>query len=98
MSLPSIPGLSWDWNVIIAFVFGIFLIYLIGRLFLVPIQLILKLIYNAIIGGIMLWIVNYIGGHFGFAIAINPITALIAGFLGLPGVVLLILYYKFFVV
>jgi inhibitor of the pro-sigma K processing machinery len=54
MSLPNIPGLTWDWNVIIAFIFGIFLLYLIGRLFVVPIQLILKLIYNAIIGGIML--------------------------------------------
>lgn len=97
MSMPGIPGLAWDWNVIIAFVFGIFLLYLIGRLFLVPIRLILKLVYNAIIGGIMLWVVNYIGGHFGFAIAINPVTALIAGFLGLPGVVLLILYYYFFV-
>ncbi len=97
MSLPNIPGLTWDWNVIIAFIFGIFLLYLIGRLFVVPIQLILKLIYNAIIGGIMLLIVNFIGGYFDFAIAINPITALIAGFLGLPGVVLLILYYNFFV-
>lgn len=94
--MPSIPGFAWDWNVIIAFVFGIFLIFLIGRLFLMPIKLVFRLIYNAIIGGIMLWIVNFIGGHFGFAIAINPLTALIAGFLGLPGVVLLILF-KIFV-
>lgn len=89
--MPSIPGITWDWNVIIAFAFGIFLIFLIGRLFLMPIKLVFRLIYNAIIGGIMLWVVNFIGGHFGFTIAINPLTALVAGFLGLPGVVLLIL-------
>jgi inhibitor of the pro-sigma K processing machinery len=90
--MPSIPGFAWDWNVIIAFVFGIFLIFLIGKLFLMPIKLVFRLVYNAIIGGIMLWIVNFIGGHFGFTIAINPLTALIAGFLGLPGVILLILF------
>lgn len=93
--MPSIPGLVWDWNVIIAFVFGILLLYLIGRLFLMPIRLILKLVYNAIIGGIMLWVVNFIGGYFDFTIAINPITALVAGFLGLPGVILLILFKLF---
>lgn len=93
--MPSIPGLTWDWNVIVAFVFGIFLIFLIGKLFLMPIKLVFRLVYNAIIGGIMLWIVNFIGGHFGFTIAINPLTALIAGFLGLPGVILLILFKLF---
>ena len=93
--MPAIPGIAWDWNVLIAFIFGIFLLYLIGRLFLMPIKLILKLVYNAIIGGILLWVVNFVGGHFDFTIAINPITALIAGFLGLPGVILLILFKLF---
>jgi len=95
MTMPNIPGITWDWNVIIAFTFGILLIYLIGRVFLMPIKLILKLLFNAIVGGIMLLIVNYIGGYFSFSIAINPITALIAGFLGLPGVALLILFKLF---
>lgn len=79
-----------DYNVIIAYIFGIILIYLIGRLMLVPIKFLLKLIYNGLIGGAMLWGVNYIGAYFGFTMAINPITALVAGFLGVPGVVLLI--------
>ncbi len=83
-------------NVIIAYAFGIVLLYLIGRVFLMPIKLILRLVYNGLIGGAMLWVVNFIGGHMGFTIAINPITALVAGFLGLPGVILLILF-KIFV-
>lgn len=33
--------------------------------------------------------------HIGFNIPVNPITALVAGFLGLPGVVLLILFKVF---
>ncbi|QDR82893.1 pro-sigmaK processing inhibitor BofA family protein [Sporomusa termitida] len=81
-----------EFNVIIAYAFGIILIYLIGRMFLMPIKLVFKLIYNGLVGGIMLWVVNLVGGYFGFTIGINAITALVAGFLGLPGVVLLILF------
>lgn len=90
--MPALPGLSWDLNVVIAFLFGIILILLIGKLFLMPIKLIFRLVYNAIIGGIMLWVVNIVGGYFGFYLAINPITALIAGILGIPGVLLLIAF------
>jgi inhibitor of the pro-sigma K processing machinery len=86
-----------EFNVILAYVFGIILLYVIGRMFLMPIKLIFRLIYNGLIGGAMLWALNFVGLHIGFTIAINPITALIAGFLGLPGVILLILF-KLFVV
>ena len=89
--MPILP-FGLELNVIVAYAFGIILIYLIGRMFLMPIKLVFKLIYNGIIGGIMLWAVNFIGSYFGFIIGINPITALVAGFLGLPGVILLILF------
>lgn len=81
-----------EFNVIIAYVFGIILIYLIGRMLTMPIRLVFKLIYNGLVGGVMLWAVNFVGAYFSFTIGINPITALVAGFLGLPGVVLLILF------
>ncbi|EIW17312.1 MULTISPECIES: pro-sigmaK processing inhibitor BofA family protein [Pelosinus] len=84
-----------DFNVILAYVFGIILLYVVGRMFLMPIKLIFRLIYNGLIGGAMLWALNFVGLHIGFTIAINPITALIAGFLGLPGVMLLILFKLF---
>jgi len=79
-----------DYNVIIAYVFGIGLIYLVGRLLLMPIKFMVKLIYNGLIGGVVLWGVNFVGTYIGFGIAINPLTALVAGFLGVPGVVLLV--------
>lgn len=90
--MPALPGLTWDFNVIIAFGFGLILILLIGRLFLVPIKFIIHLVFNALVGGLMLWVVDFVGAYFGFAIAINPITALIAGVLGIPGVILLIAF------
>lgn len=84
-----------EFNVIIAYAFGIILIYLIGRMLTMPIRIVLKLIYNGLVGGIVLWVVNFIGAYFSFTIGINPITALIAGFLGIPGVILLILFKLF---
>lgn len=91
------PAMFGEINVMVAYAFGILLIYILGRMFLMPMKFIFRLVYNALIGGVMLWVLNLVGAHIGFAIAINPITALVAGFLGLPGVIVLILF-KMFVV
>lgn len=89
--------MTGGFNVILAYVFGILLIYLVGRIFVMPIKFVFTLIYNGLVGGVMLWVLNLLGTHIGFTIGINPLTALIAGFLGLPGVFLLILF-KIFIV
>lgn len=78
-------------TVLIAYGFGLLLLYLLARLLLVPLRLLIRLLYNGVIGGILLWLVNLVGGFFAVTIPINPITALTAGFLGIPGVVLLLL-------
>lgn len=80
-----------DYGVLIAYAVGIIFLLIIGRLFLVPMRFILKLIYNALIGGIVLVIINYFGGYFGFHLPFNILTAFLVGFLGLPGIILLIL-------
>ncbi|MCF6462372.1 pro-sigmaK processing inhibitor BofA family protein [Clostridium sp. Cult1] len=76
---------------ILAFVFGLFLLYIIGILLVIPIKMIIKLIVNGVLGGILLLIVNLIGGFIGISIAINPLTAIIAGILGIPGIILLLI-------
>lgn len=80
-----------DYGVLIAYAVGIIFLLIIGRLFLVPMRFILKLVYNALIGGIVLVIINYLGGYFGFHLPFNILTAFLVGFLGLPGIILLIL-------
>jgi inhibitor of the pro-sigma K processing machinery len=50
-----------------------------------------RFIINGIIGGVVLWLLNLIGGLIGISIAINPVTALMVGFLGIPGLVLILL-------
>ncbi len=78
-----------DINIIIAFALGLLLIYLIGRVLLIPLKWVAKLLINALVGGVVLWIINYFGSYINVHIPINPITALTVGFLGVPGVALL---------
>ena len=83
-------GIGMEMNIILAYAFGLILLYIVGYILLVPIKIVIKLVYNGIIGGIALLLLNFIGGFFQFGIAINPITALVAGFLGVPGILLML--------
>lgn len=80
-----------DYGVILAYTVGIILLFVLGRLLLVPLKVVLKLVYNALIGAIVILAVNFIGGLFGFHIAFNIYTAFIVGTLGIPGFILLII-------
>lgn len=73
--------------IIFAFI-GIGLLYLVIKLLKWPI----KILINGIVGIVLLYITNFIGTFIGFVIPINAITALIAGFLGIPGIIFLIIF------
>lgn len=77
-------------SIILAYAFGLVLLYVIGYIMLVPIKIILKLMINSIIGGIVLMALNFLGGFVHFYIPINPFTAVITGFLGIPGILMLL--------
>lgn len=57
---------------------------IIGKIFSVPLKAIFKLILNSVLGGILIFIINIIGGTFGFHIGLNLATAIIVGILGIP--------------
>ena len=78
------------WELILSFALGLFLLYLVGWLLLVPMRFLWRLLAGGLLGGFMLWVAGQFGFLFGFTIAVNPFTALIAGFLGIPGVALII--------
>ena len=70
-------------NVFIIFLCVIFL-YILGKIFAIPIKAIFKLILNSCIGGILIFIVNLIGNIFNFHLGLNIITSIIVGILGIP--------------
>ncbi|MGG7165714.1 pro-sigmaK processing inhibitor BofA family protein [Clostridium ihumii] len=80
-------------NAAIIFIFAVLGLIVLGKLLAWPLKILIKLVINALAGGILLLLVNFVGGPFGISIAINAVTALIAGLLGLPGVVFLIIFY-----
>lgn len=82
------------WVIYISCIIGIFIF---GKVFIVPIKAILKLIINSILGIILLYIVNLIGGIWNFHIGINAVTAIVVGILGIPGIVLLTIMQLFII-
>lgn len=81
-------------NTIITYLACIFFLFIIGRIFILPLKSILKLIGNSILGGILIFIINLIGSIFNFHIGLNVGTAVIVGILGIPGAILL-MFLKF---
>lgn len=81
-------------QVILAYAFGLFLLYIIGMLLVVPIKIIIKLIINGVLGALLLFVVNIIGRFANFVIPINPVSAIVTGLLGIPGVILLFILQK----
>jgi inhibitor of the pro-sigma K processing machinery len=80
---------------IIGYVIGFILLLIFAKLIFKSIKIVWKVIINALIGGAAIWLLNL----FGVGIHVNWITALLVGFLGIPGViVVLILQYVFSVV
>ena len=59
------------------------------RVLVMPIRWFWKLFVNSACGFVCLWLLNSVSGFTGLYFPINGITALVAGFLGLPGIGLL---------
>lgn len=77
---------------ILFYLVGLALIFLIGKLLVVPFKILIRLLLNGIMGGIVLFLFNLVGGIFNLYLAINPLNAIIVGFLGVPGVILLLIF------
>lgn len=76
---------------VIIYILAVIGVCLIAKLLSAPIKIVFKLFINAVVGAIALIIINYIGAFFSFHIDLNIISAIIAGVLGVPGIVILII-------
>lgn len=71
---------------------GLVLLVVVVKVFSWPLKMLLKLLVNGVLGVILLIIFNLVGKNFGVTIGINAVTALIAGFCGIPGVIFLVIF------
>ena len=84
-------------GVFIAVIIGmILLLFLIGTPFK-PFRYLGRFSVKLIVGAVLLFIVNIIGGNYGLHIPINPSTTLVSGILGFPGIAALIVIQKWII-
>ncbi|MBQ8379747.1 MAG: pro-sigmaK processing inhibitor BofA family protein [Clostridia bacterium] len=75
----------------IVLIFAAIAVVIVAKMLAWPVKKIIKLAVNVVLGIIMIYLVNTFGMVVGIKIPFNIVTALIAGILGVPGVVALIL-------
>ncbi|MGH4050744.1 MAG: pro-sigmaK processing inhibitor BofA family protein [Clostridium sp.] len=77
---------------ILYFIIGIVAMVIVVKLFSWPLKILVKLLFNCVCGVLLLLLVNFLGQYINIDVPINAISALIAGFLGVPGVIFLIVF------
>lgn len=85
----------FDTMSIMASVFGIIVIYVVCLFFIKPIKFVFRIALNVAFGGVMLWCINFVGGILGVKLGLNLFNAIVAGYMGVPGVVLLFIIKMF---
>ena len=77
-----------DTGSVLLYTVGFFLLYLACWVFIKPIKWLLRLGGSCLLGGgaILFW--NVLAGSFGMTLTLNPLTAMFAGILGIPGMIL----------
>ena len=79
-------------GVLLTYAGAIILIFLVGKIFLWPLKLILKLAANSLIAGAAIVLINTVLAGMGIGIPLNVMNALVAGILGVPGLVMLLIF------
>lgn len=93
--LKGVTGIMEGKLVLISLI-GLLGLFLVGTVMIKPLKLLLRLVTYLLIGGVLLYLANFLLNQFGLRVAINPVTLLTAGVLQIPGVVLLaVLSYLF---
>lgn len=77
-----------DLSMLLAFAVGVMILCIILKIISFPIKVIIKLVINALLGGVVLLLINHFGAAIGFTLDINWLSALIVGALGVPGVII----------
>jgi len=88
--------MSTEIGILLAYALGIFALYVVGYMFLVPLKILLRLVINSVAGAISILAINWIGAYWGLHISLNVLSAVIVGILGGPGAILLTVYHAIF--
>ena len=79
-------------EILLSFVIGVVILMLVAKLLKFSSGVLIKLLMNALVGGIIIFVINVLGSGIGLNIELNFISALIVGIFGLLGVIFLIIF------
>ena len=74
-------------TLLVPIILGVMLI----KVFVSQVGCLVKLLVNSLSGFVCLWLLNLLSGITGILFPINLLTTLLVGFLGIPGIILLVL-------
>ena len=81
---------------VVGYLLGLLMLFVVARIFFTPIKIILHLLFNSALGMCFLWLLNLCTPLTGIYIGVNPITSVVVGALGIPGMCLLLVLQIFF--
>ena len=84
--------MSVEIGVFLTFGGALILLFLLGRTLLIPVKFLLRLLLNSLLGGVFLVVLHFLGAQIGIVIPLNVANAMTVGILGVPGMILLILF------
>ncbi len=83
-------SIIFDPMLILFYALGLVVLFFAGKLLLAPFKLLLKLMFNSVLGAVAIILINLIGSAFSFSIPLNPLNAVLTGVFGVPGVLLIL--------
>ncbi len=81
---------------IIGYVLGVLTVLVVSGVCLKPMKTVVKFLVNSLMGMGLCIVINYAFSSFGIHIGINPVTAIILGMLGVPGLIMILIAQIFY--
>ena len=82
-------SMGMEIGIFLAYAAGMLAVYLAGRFLLLPLKYTARIIINSLAGGAVILLINCVESYTGIMIPLNALNALIAGVLGVPGIIVL---------
>ncbi len=79
-------------STIVVIVVAVIFLGLFIKLIKLPLKWAFKLLLHAAAGFVMLFLVNFFGSYLGISLEMSWLNAIVSGVLGVPGVVILLLF------
>jgi len=83
-----------DLNLMVAAIFALIVLFYLVKFLFGPGQIFLRFVGTGLVGAAILFLFNLVGGLFNLTLGINVVTSIIVGFMGLPGLIMLIILQK----